>query len=66
MAAPLILTASTATSSKVTVVVANWFSNSVSVIDTKTLTVLSEIETGDGPRAFGHFIAPGFGEEIPQ
>ncbi|MFH1341657.1 MAG: YncE family protein, partial [Pseudomonadota bacterium] len=45
------------------IVVANWFSNSVSVIDTMTLKVIAEIETGDGPRAFGRFLAPGFGEE---
>lgn len=38
------------------VVVANWFSNAVSVIDTKTLTVTTEIATGDGPRAFGRFV----------
>ncbi|KKL12921.1 hypothetical protein LCGC14_2530910, partial [marine sediment metagenome] len=36
--------------------VANWFSNSVSVIDAETLAVTQEIETGDGPRAFGRFI----------
>ena len=36
--------------------VANWFSNSVSVIDAETLEVTREIVTGDGSRAFGHFI----------
>ena len=40
------------------VVVANWFSNTISVIDAGTLTVVEEIEVGDGPRAFGAFILP--------
>jgi YVTN family beta-propeller protein len=37
--------------------VANWFSNTLSVIDTVTLAVTGEATTGDGPRAFGQFIA---------
>jgi YVTN family beta-propeller protein len=40
------------------IVVANWFSNTLSVIDAGTLEVTGEIPTGDGPRAFGKFIAP--------
>lgn len=46
------------------VVSTNWFSNTVSLIDPATQTVVGEIETGDGPRAFGQFLysAPeGFG-----
>lgn len=38
------------------VYVANWFSNTLSVIDTETLEVTGEIATGDGPRAFGRFL----------
>lgn len=38
------------------IIVANWFSNTVSVIDADTLTLMYDIETGDGPRAFGTFI----------
>jgi DNA-binding beta-propeller fold protein YncE len=34
------------------------FSNTVSFIDTKTLERVGVIWTGDGPRAFGAFIAP--------
>ncbi len=41
------------------VVVANWFDNTVSIVDAKTLSVLSEIETCDGPRAFGAFLLGG-------
>ena len=39
-------------------VVANWFSNSISVIDAETREVIHEIPVGDGPRAFGEFIMP--------
>lgn len=39
------------------VVVANWFDNTLSLIDARTLTVTDEITTADGPRAFGPFIA---------
>ncbi|MBP0484711.1 beta-propeller fold lactonase family protein [Sagittula salina] len=42
-----------------TVVVANWFENSVTLIDPLALTVTGIIETADGPRAFGPFIAGG-------
>lgn len=38
------------------VLVANWFSNTVSLIDPDKLEVVGEIATGDGPRAFGRFI----------
>ncbi|UMA64740.1 PQQ-binding-like beta-propeller repeat protein [Roseivivax marinus] len=41
------------------IVVANWFDNSVSLIDAATLEVMEEIATGDGPRAFGEFILGG-------
>lgn len=37
------------------VVSTNWFSNTVSLIDPTTNKVIGEIETGDGPRAFGRF-----------
>lgn len=40
------------------VLVANWDSNTVTVIDSTTLTVLTEIEVPDGPRAFGDFVLP--------
>ncbi|WP_246139498.1 YncE family protein [Phaeobacter marinintestinus] len=38
------------------IIVANWFDNSVTLIDAVTLSVLKEIETCDGPRAFGEFV----------
>ncbi|WP_256360758.1 hypothetical protein [Methylomonas koyamae] len=37
--------------------VANWFDNNVSVIDANTLKVVDTINTGEGSRAFGEFIA---------
>ncbi len=37
--------------------VANWFSNALWVFDAKTNDLIAEIETGDGPRAFGKFVA---------
>ena len=39
------------------VYVANWFDNSLSRIDVASLRVVGEARTGDGPRAFGQFIA---------
>lgn len=39
------------------VIVANWESNTLSVIDADTLEVTGSIPTGDGPRAFGQFIS---------
>ena len=38
------------------IIVANWFDNTVTVIDAATLSMLNEIETCDGPRAFGEFV----------
>ena len=38
------------------VVVANWFDNTVTLIDAQRLSVVRQIETCDGPRAFGEFI----------
>ena len=40
------------------VYVANWESNTVSVIDVARLAVEREIDVGDGPRAFGLFLRP--------
>lgn len=45
-----------ATPSSSAIVVANWFDNTVTVIDANTLDVLHDIETCDGPRAFGLFV----------
>ncbi len=39
--------------------VANWFSNTLAVIDAKSLELIDEIRVGDGPRAFGLFVAEG-------
>jgi YVTN family beta-propeller protein len=39
------------------IAVANWFSNTLSVIDAASLETLAEVETCDGPRAFGAFVA---------
>jgi YVTN family beta-propeller protein len=40
------------------VYVANWFTNELSIIDTRTLQVVGTIPTaGDGSRAFGQFIS---------
>ena len=39
------------------VYVANWFDNSLVRIDVASLQVVGEARTGDGPRAFGQFIA---------
>ncbi len=38
------------------VVVAGWFSNTLTVINAQSLETLAEIPTGDGPRAFGRFV----------
>ena len=40
------------------ILVANWDSNTVTVIDSATLTVLTETPVPDGPRAFGDFVLP--------
>jgi YVTN family beta-propeller protein len=39
------------------VYVANWGSNTLSVIDVQALKVTAEIAVGDGPRAFGDFLS---------
>lgn len=38
------------------IAVANWDSNTLSIIDARNLEVIGEIATGDGPRAFGQFL----------
>ena len=38
------------------VLVANWESNTLSVIDAAELKVIGEVKVGDGPRAFGAFL----------
>ncbi len=40
------------------IVVANWFSDTVSLIDTDTLNIVAEVDVPEGPRAFGTFTAP--------
>ncbi|WP_346907207.1 hypothetical protein [uncultured Roseibium sp.] len=47
------------------IVSANWFSNTVSLIDPDTVEVIGEIETGDGPRADGKFILETSGGDVP-
>jgi YVTN family beta-propeller protein len=44
-------------SDDVHVYVANWFDNTVSVIDANTLEVVETIKTGSGSRAFGQFFS---------
>jgi YVTN family beta-propeller protein len=39
------------------VLVANWFDDTLSRIDAETLEVTESVTVGDGPRAFGNFIA---------
>jgi YVTN family beta-propeller protein len=41
------------------IVLANWFDNSVNVIDAATLDMIHDIDTCDGPRAFGKFVLGG-------
>lgn len=41
------------------VVIANWFDNTVSIVDPQVLSVVETIETCDGPRAFGRFLQGG-------
>lgn len=41
------------------VVIANWFDNTVSIVDPETLAVVNTVETCDGPRAFGRFLGGG-------
>jgi YVTN family beta-propeller protein len=40
-----------------TIVVANWFDNTVSIIDATKMQVSATIKTGEGSRAFGDFIS---------
>ncbi len=47
------------TADRQTVVVTNWFENTVTLIDANTLSVIKELQTGDGPRAFGDFLLEG-------
>ena len=37
--------------------VANWFDNTLVRIDSESLALTGEVHTGNGPRAFGQFIA---------
>lgn len=48
-----------ATANQDMLVVANWFDNTVSIVDPTTLNVLKTLETCDGPRAFGKFLGGG-------
>lgn len=48
-----------ATANEDLVVIANWFDNTVSIVDPKALSVIKTIETCDGPRAFGRFLQGG-------
>lgn len=48
-----------ATADGQTVVVTNWFDNTVTLIDATTFTTIKNLETGDGPRAFGDFLLEG-------
>lgn len=52
-----------ATANEDHVVVANWFSNTLTVIDAVSFTIKAEVTTGDGPRAFGQFILPTEGQK---
>jgi len=45
-----------ATADGLRIIVANWESNSISVIDAVELKVTGETKVGDGPRAFGAFL----------
>ncbi|MCA0997172.1 YncE family protein [Alloyangia pacifica] len=38
------------------IAVANWFDNTLSLIDAETLEWIRDIDTADGPRAFGAFV----------
>ncbi len=45
-----------ATKDQSRIVLANWFDNTVTIVDAATLSVIEDIDTCDGPRAFGAFI----------
>ena len=38
------------------IIVANWESNTLSIIDAVEVKVVGEVKVGDGPRAFGVFL----------
>ena len=38
------------------ILVADWFSNTLSVIDAASLKTIAAVKVGDGPRAFGAFV----------
>lgn len=38
------------------IITANWFDNTISIIDPERMTVTDTVETCDGPRAFGRFL----------
>lgn len=38
------------------VVVANWFDNTLTIYDAKSLSMVQQLDVCDGPRAFGKFI----------
>lgn len=40
------------------IVIANWFDNTIQIIDPATQDITATLETADGPRAFGRFIRP--------
>lgn len=40
------------------IVIANWFDNTIQVIDPQTQSIIATYPTADGPRAFGRFIRP--------
>jgi YVTN family beta-propeller protein len=44
--------------------VANWFSNTVSVMDAENLRTEATLPTGNGSRAFGVFL-PGVPDQTP-
>ncbi|NVO56707.1 YncE family protein [Rhodobacteraceae bacterium B1Z28] len=48
-----------ATENEELLVIANWFDNTVSIVDPNTLSVVETLETCDGPRAFGRFLGGG-------
>lgn len=40
------------------IVIANWFDNTIQVIDPESQSIIATYPTADGPRAFGRFIRP--------
>lgn len=41
------------------IVLANWFDNTVSIVDAKSQDIVYTVDTCDGPRAFGRFVLGG-------